>query len=285
MPPSPTGSCAVGSSASEAPPRVGMPTYVESARWGAWDRPAALLPHSYVTAVGDAGGLAVLLPPPREAAGPVATAAARALDALDALVLTGGGDVDPGCYGAAREPATQPSRPDRDEWESALAAAALDRDMPMLAICRGAQVLNVALGGTLDQHLPGLVGHDGHLPEPGVPGSTRVRLAPGTPLSAILGAELSVPCYHHQAIRRLGRGVEAVGWADDGTVEAAIVTGRRFAVAVQWHPEDGDDPRLFRALVAAARPARVKVDALDAITEVKSVFVATDPPASGGAGG
>ena len=247
MPPSPTGSCAVGSSASEAPPRVGLPTYVEPARWGVWDRPAALLPHSYVAAVSRAGGLAVLLPPA------VSAAAGRALDGLDALVLTGGADVDPARYGAGRDPATQPPRPDRDEWEAALVLAALDRDLPLLAICRGAQVLNVALGGTLDQHLPAVVGHTGHLPEPAVLGAVTVRLAPGTPVAAIVGAEVKVPCYHHQAIRRLGRGVEAVGWADDGTVEAAVVTGRRFAVAVQWHPEDGDDPRLFRALVAAAR--------------------------------
>ena len=249
MPPSPTGSCAVASSASEETPRVGMPTYVETARWGAWDRPAALLPHSYVTAIAGAGGLPVLLPPADPGA------AGRALDGLDALVLTGGADVDPARYGADRDPATQPPRPDRDAWEAALAAAALDRDLPLLAICRGAQVLNVALGGTLDQHLPALVGHDGHLPEPAVLGATRVRLAPGTPVSAILGAEVKVPCYHHQSIRRLGRDMTAAGWADDGTIEAAVVTGRLFAVAVQWHPEDGDDPRLFRALVAAARPA------------------------------
>ena len=112
----------------------------------------------------------------------------------------------------------------------------------------------MALGGTLDQHLPDIVGHDGHLPGGGVLGSTPVRLAPGTPVSAILGDEVKVPCYHHQAIGRLGRGVEAVGWADDGTIEAAVVTGRRFALAVQWHPEDGDDPRLFQA--PALTPAR-----------------------------
>lgn len=246
MPPSPTGSCAVGSSASEAPPRVGLPTYVERAAWGVWDRPAALLPQSYVAAVAGAGGLPVLLPPVDPAA------AGRALDGLDALVLTGGADVDPGSYRADRDPATQPPRPDRDEWEAALALGALDRDLPVLAICRGAQVLNVALGGTLDQHLPDIVGHEAHLPEPGVLGAVTVRLAPGTPVSEILGAEVKVPCYHHQAIRRLGRGVEAVGWADDGTIEATVVSGRRFAVAVQWHPEDGDDPRLFRALIAAA---------------------------------
>jgi gamma-glutamyl-gamma-aminobutyrate hydrolase PuuD len=228
-----------------------MPTYVEPARWGVWDRPAALLPHSYVTAVNEAGGVAVMLPPPGDRVGDPRVAA-RVLDGLDALVLTGGADVDAGRYGAERHPASQAPQPDRDAWDGVLATAALDRDMPLLAICRGAQVLNVVLGGTLDQHLPDIVGHEGHLPEPAVCGTTRVRLAPGTPVATILGAEVKVPCYHHQAIRRLGRGVEAVGWADDGTIEAAVVTGRRFAIAVQWHPEDGDDPRLFRALVAAA---------------------------------
>jgi len=248
MPPSPTGSCAVGSSASDPPlPRIGLPTYVEPARWGAWDRPAALLPQSYVAAVAGAGGLPVLLPP----VGPAA--AGRALDGLDALVLTGGADVEPSRYGAERDAATQPPRPDRDGWEAALAAEALARDLPLLAVCRGAQVLNVALGGTLDQHLPDLVGHQGHLPEPAVFGAVTVRLAPGTPVAAILGTDVKVPCYHHQALRRLGRDVEAVGWADDGTIEAAVVAGRRFAVAVQWHPEEGDDLRLFEALAAAAR--------------------------------
>jgi putative glutamine amidotransferase len=250
MPPSPTGSAAVASSASDgrvaAAPLVGLPTYVERARWGVWDRPAALLPASYVAAVADAGGVPVLLPPAAPGA------AARVVAALDALILTGGADVDPGRYGADRGPATQDPRPDRDGWEVALVAAALDRDLPLLAICRGAQVLNVARGGSLDQHLPDVVGHPGHQPEPAVLGATRVRLAPGSPLASILGAEVKVPCYHHQAIRRLGEGIEAVGWADDGTIEAAVVPGRRFAVAVQWHPEDGDDPRLFRALVAAA---------------------------------
>jgi gamma-glutamyl-gamma-aminobutyrate hydrolase PuuD len=231
-----------------------MPTYVETARWGTWDRPAALLPHTYVAAVGGAGGLPVLLPPPGGPPEALAGAAAQALAGLDALVLTGGADVEPGRYGAERAAATQPPRPDRDEWEAALATAALDRDLPLLAVCRGAQVLNVVLGGTLDQHVPDMVGHDRHLPAPGEFGTVTVRLAPGTPVAAILGAEVKVPCYHHQAIRKLGRGLDAVGWADDGTVEAAVVADRRFAVAVQWHPEEGDDPRLFRALVAAARP-------------------------------
>jgi gamma-glutamyl-gamma-aminobutyrate hydrolase PuuD len=234
---------------------VGLPTYVETVRWGVWDRSAALLPHSYVAAVAEAGGLPVLLPPPSGAPGAPADLAAIALDGVDALVLTGGADVDPARYGADRRSATQPPRPDRDVWEAALVAAALDRDLPVLAICRGAQLLDVTLGGSLDQHLPDVVGHEGHQPGPALLGTTRVRLAPGTPLAAILGPEVKVPCYHHQAIRRLGRGVEAVGWADDDTIEAVVVGGHRFAVGVQWHPEDGDDPRLFRALVAAARSA------------------------------
>lgn len=254
-----------GSEARPVPPRVGLPTCVEPARWGVWDRPAALLPYSYVAAVTGAGGLPVMLPPPAppgaggDAAGPpslrLAGAVAQALDAVDALVLTGGPDVDPSRYGADRRPRTQAAQPGRDDWESALAIAALARDLPLLAICRGTQVLNVALGGTLHQHVPDVVGHDGHQPGGGALGTTPVRLAPGTPLAALLGEELKVPCYHHQALADLGRGVEAVGWAEDGVVEAAVVGGRSFALAVQWHPEDGDDPRLFQALVAAARGA------------------------------
>jgi gamma-glutamyl-gamma-aminobutyrate hydrolase PuuD len=212
-----------------------------------WDRAATLLPHSYVAAVAGAGGLPVLLPP-MEAAW-----ADAALDGLDGLVLTGGADVDPAVYGAERSPATQAPRHDRDEWEAALALRALDRDLPVLAICRGTQILNAVLGGTLHQHLPDVVGHSGHAPGPGELGTTQVRFAPGSAVAAILGEEAKVPCYHHQAIDRLGRDVEAVGHADDGTIEAVTVAGRRFALGVQWHPEDGDDPRLFQAVVGAAR--------------------------------
>lgn len=259
MPPSPTGSDAVGSSASDpgGPPRIGLPACVEPARWGVWDRQATLLPSSYAAAVAAAGGLPLLLPPPGlgsdEPGDPAPEVVDRALDALDALVLTGGPDVDPARYGDERLATTQEAQPDRDAWEAALARAALVRNLPLLAICRGAQVLNVALGGTLHQHVPDVTGHEGHQPGGGVLGATRVRLAPGSAVAAILGEEVKVLCYHHQSLRRLGQGLEAVGWADDGVVEAAVVTGRRFAVAVQWHPEDGDDPRLFEALVATAR--------------------------------
>jgi gamma-glutamyl-gamma-aminobutyrate hydrolase PuuD len=208
-----------------------------------------------MAAVTAAGGLPIMLPPLPDgtAASVVANAARRAIDGLDGLLLTGGADVDPARYGAQPLPTTQAPRHDRDAWEMALLATALDRDLPVLAVCRGIEVLNVARGGTLIQHLPDVVGHSGHQPEPGVLGTSRVHFAEGSPVAAILGTEAKVPCYHHQAVDRLGHDVEAVGWADDGTIEAAVVPGRRFAVAVQWHPEDSDDPRLFEALAAAAR--------------------------------
>lgn len=223
----------MASSASDPLPRIGLTTYVEDARWGVWDRPAAVLPHSYVAAVLAAGGLPILLP-----ASPTA-AARRAVEGLDALILTGGADVA--------------EQPERDRWEMALLQDALDVDLPLLAICRGVQVLNVALGGTLHPHLPDVVGHDGHRPSPAVLGTTDVMFAPDSAVAAILGPEAKVPCYHHQALKRIGAGIEVVGRAGDDTVEAVEVPGPRFVIGVQWHPEDGDDPRLFDALVAAVR--------------------------------
>jgi gamma-glutamyl-gamma-aminobutyrate hydrolase PuuD len=241
-------------------PRIGLPTYVETARWGVWDRPAALLPHSYIAAVIVAGGVPVMLPPVvaadgRGGEGAVDVAALRAVEGIDGLLLTGGADVEPHRYGDAPEPTTQAPRPDRDGWELALLDAALARDLPVLAICRGAQILDVAAGGTLHQHVPDLVGHTNHQPGGGVLGVTPVRLAPGSLAAQVLGPEVKVPCYHHQSIDGLGTGLVAVGWADDGTVEAIERPGRRFVLGVQWHPEDGDDLRLFTALVAAAGPA------------------------------
>ena len=232
------------------PPRIGLTAYRQQARWTIWDRQAVVLSYAYVQAVLDVGGVPVVLPPAGDRA-----AAASAIDGIDALVLTGGDDVDPVRYGAETHPETDGVHADRDRWELDLLAEALDRDLPVLAICRGIQILNVLRGGTLDQHLPDRVSHEGHRPEPGVMGTTRVRLAPGSPMASILGAELKVLCHHHQAIGRVGKGIVAVGWAEDGTIEAAAVPDRRFVLAVQWHPEDDDDPRLFDALVAAARTA------------------------------
>jgi gamma-glutamyl-gamma-aminobutyrate hydrolase PuuD len=230
------------------PPRIGLPTYVEHARWGPWDRTAALLPAAYVDSVVRAGGLPVLLAPVD-----LPGAAEAAVEALDGLLLTGGADVDPAAYGAERDPETKGVRPDRDRWDQELLAAALERDLPVLAVCRGLQVLDVALGGTLHQHVPDVVGHEGHRPVPGTYGTTHVTLDPGARLAAALGAELDVPCHHHQAIDRVPEGLTAVGRADDGLVEAVEMPHRDFVVGVQWHPEDSGDQRLFDALVAAAR--------------------------------
>jgi gamma-glutamyl-gamma-aminobutyrate hydrolase PuuD len=242
----------VASSGSERRPVVGLTTYVETARWGAWEQPAALLPATYVDAIDAAGGIAVLLPPP-SGEGSEPDAAATVIERIDALIATGGPDVDPARYGADAHPETGAPRTARDAWELELCRLALERDLPLLAICRGAQVLNVARGGTLLQHVPDAVGHAGHRPAPGTFGEMEVALDHGSETGRILGTSTTVLCSHHQALDVLGRDVEAVGRAPDGTVEAVEVVGRRFALGVQWHPEqDGTDRRLFAALVAAA---------------------------------
>jgi len=229
---------------------IGLTTYFEPAQMLVWQREFAMLHATYVTATERAGGVAVLLPP--QAAG-----ADEALDRVDGLVLAGGADVDPLRYGEA--PAERTSRPRvlRDEWEIALTRAALDRDIPLLAICRGLQILNVALGGSLHQHLPEVTGHEGHQPAPGVFGEVDVNIVPGTRTAELTGPRVRVSCHHHQALARVAPGLEVTGRAGDGTVEAVEVPGRAFAVGVQWHPEeDSEDARLFAALVAAGRRYR-----------------------------
>lgn len=243
-----------GADPSVALPRVGLTTYAERARWGAWDRRAALLPYGYVEAVTRAGGLPVLLPPPPVADGERRAAVASALDGVDGIVLSGGADVDPARYGATSHAATGEPDRDRDTWEAALAEAALARDLPLLGLCRGAQVVAAVLGGTLHQHLPERVGHEGHRPAPGTFGPVDVRLAEGSRLHAALGPRVTVSCSHHQALDRVPAGAVTVGWADDGTVEAYELPGHRFAVGVQWHPEERGDgaPAVLTALVRAA---------------------------------
>ncbi|HEX2316988.1 MAG TPA: gamma-glutamyl-gamma-aminobutyrate hydrolase family protein [Thermomonospora sp.] len=240
----------------EGPPLIGVTTYLEAARWGVWVREAALLPASYVRAVERAGGVALLLPPAASLDGVPAL-----VRRLDGLVLTGGPDIDPALYGAQPHERTGPPQPRRDRFELALVRAAVDADLPFLAICRGMQALNVARGGTLVQHLPEAVGHDAHGPGPGRIGTHRVRISPTSTVGRILGESADVPTYHHQAVRRLGGGLVAVAWAEDQVVEAVEVQGHSFGLGVQWHPEDGDDPRLFEALVAAAgrRPPDLEV--------------------------
>ena len=228
-------------------PVIGISTYSEQAKWGSWDTRALLVPHRYADEVAAAGGIPVLLPPfPR---------IEQATRRLDGLVLAGGGDIDPAEFGAEPHPRTGGVRPHRDAAEFALVAAALDSGLPLLGICRGLQVLNVALGGTLHQHLPELVGHEEHSPVLGDYGSHQVQVAPGSRLADVLtGGTFAVPTHHHQAIDRLGRGLVATAWADDGVIEAVELDREddAFLLAVQWHPEAGDDPRLFHALIAAA---------------------------------
>lgn len=239
-------------------PVIGISAYAERARWGAWDSQALLLPRRYADRVAEAGGIPVLLPP--------VPGIEHAVARLDGLILSGGGDIDPAEFGAPADRETRGVRPARDAAEFALVSAAFERRLPFLGICRGLQVLNVARGGTLHQHLPGLVGHDGHAPVPGGYGSHLVRVAPGSRLAGILGDaceldEFAVPTHHHQAIDRLGEGLTATAWTSDGVIEAVEIAPRAggqgadgtwLAMAVQWHPEAGSDPRLFRALVAAA---------------------------------
>ncbi len=237
-----------------APPRIGLTTYVEQAHWGVWDERAALLPASYAEVVATAGGLPVLLPP--IVPGDLDAAAATAVAGIDGLVLTGGADVDPGRYGAATHAETDVPRAARDRWELALLRAALDADRPVLAVCRGAQVLNVARGGTLYQHLPDVLGEPTHRPVPGTFGRVPVRVDRGSRLAAIVGEAPEVLCHHHQAIDRLGDGVTACARAADGTIEGVELAGPRFALGVQWHPEEAGDERLFAALVEAAAAVR-----------------------------
>ena len=228
---------------------LGLTTYLQQAQTGVWDVPAVFLPAIYVEGVTLAGGIATLLPPqPADDA-----IVERVLAGLDGLVLTGGRDIDPAAYGHVKHPKTDEPARDRDGWEFALLRGALARRLPVLGICRGAQVLNVALGGTLHQHLPDVLGHTGHQAGNAVFSTSGIRTVAGTRVAALVGESTDAQCYHHQAIATLGRGLLATAFDGEGVIEAIELPDAPFCVAVQWHPEERlDDLRLFAGVVAAA---------------------------------
>ena len=228
----------------ERRPVIGITTYLVPAAWGAWDMEAALVPADYVRAVSAAGGAPVLIPP--------GSSLPETLDLVDGLVFSGGSDLDPELYSADAHPETGGVIRERDDFELALMRAALERDVPMLAICRGSQVLNVALGGDLEQHVPDRVGTELHREVPGVFSEHDVSVVGGTRLASILGDRHDVKSHHHQGFGSLGAGLLEAARAPDGTLEALEDPTRRFTLGVLWHPEAGDDRALFEALVAEA---------------------------------
>ncbi|MFF9865698.1 gamma-glutamyl-gamma-aminobutyrate hydrolase family protein [Streptomyces sp. NPDC013953] len=223
-----------------AKPLIGITTYLDPAKWGVWDMRAALLPEVYPRLVRAAGGIAAMLPPDAPAV------AAEVVARLDGLVVAGGADVDPLRYGAERDPRTGPPATERDAWELALIEAALAAGTPVLGVCRGMQLLNVALGGTLVQHI------DGHTGGLGVFTRHTVKPVHGTRYESLAPDATTVPAYHHQAVDRLGDGLTASAHAEDGTVEAIELAGAGWAMGVQWHPEMGEDLRVVEGLVRAA---------------------------------
>lgn len=226
-------------------PIIGITSYAEEARWGVWSVPAALIPLAYVQAVERAGGRPLLVPPSSDGID-------ETLGALDGLLFSGGSDLDPDLYGAVAHPETNGIRLERDRAELALLEAALARDLPVLAVCRGSQVLNVARGGDLVQHLPEVVGDEKHKHTPGVFADHDVDLKEGTRLQLLLGDRAPVKSHHHQGYGTIGEGLVESAWAEDGTVEALEDPSRRFVLGVLWHPEAGEDFALFEALVEEA---------------------------------
>ena len=229
------------------PPVVGLTTYRQPAAWGVWHTRADLLPTEYAVAVEAAGGVPLLLPPVTAPG-----AAARVVARIDALVISGGADVDPARYGAAPHRRTAGWQPERDAWELALLSAADEAALPVLGICRGMQLMAVHAGGSLDQHTPDLVGHETHSPGGDAYGAVEVRTEPGSRLASLVGPHVEVSCHHHQSVAS-HPGFTAVARAADGTVEAMEAPGERYCLAVQWHPETRVEVGLMAGLVAAAR--------------------------------
>lgn len=238
-------------------PVIGMTIPLEQAQWRVWEGRAYLLSRSYVDHLDAAGCAVVLLPVPASGS---ADAVPELVAGLDGIVIPGGGDIDPSLYGAAPHPKAGPFDTQRDLWESALIRAALDKGVPILGICRGLQLANVVLGGTLVQHLPDLVASEVHNPELRAFGAHDVEIFEGSWIGEALGRAIEVSSYHHQAVDELAEGLRVTALAEDGTIEGAEDLSRGL-IGVQWHPEARDDNALFRAFAAlcagAANPIGV----------------------------
>jgi putative glutamine amidotransferase len=230
-------------------PNIGITAATEKVSYGVWEEVSAFIsPASYVRAIQRAGGRPVLLlPDPEDAKDPN-----EVLDLIDALILTGGaGDVNPALYGEERHPETGPVQEERDAYELALARAAVERDVPTLGICRGMEVLNVVYGGSIEQHLPDVLGHEEHRHTPGTYADHEVRLEPGSLVAHATGSERSpVKSHHHQGIKEVGDGLEVTGWAaEDEAIEALEDPSHPFVLGVLWHPEEDEKSQLIKALV------------------------------------
>ncbi len=245
-------------------PLIGVSMYRQTTSWWSWERDAALVPGLYLDVVEAAGGEPLLIPPASGMASPTVEEAAeedaeeerasrfeRLVSVLDGLVLIGGGDIGAGRYGQDPDPRNGGTSNQRDDLEFGILEEALRRDLPVLAVCRGLQVLNVGLGGDLVQQLPDLVGSSRHQPRPGAFGQVVVHTEEGSTVRRVLGERTDVLCSHHQAIGKLGRDLVVAAMSDDGVIEAVELPGHRFVVGVQWHPEESGDTRLFEALVEA----------------------------------
>jgi putative glutamine amidotransferase len=235
---------------------IGICTALERARWSVWDQQAALLPNNYLQEIRRAGGFVVMLAPDRQ----LLDDPSQALDLIDGLILAGGADIDPAVYGAQVHPETVGTVPERDVFEVALTRAAIERDLPLLGICRGMQLINVALGGTLHQHLPERFGHGEHRRVLGsFDGAEHdVQIAPGSLAARVIGQDIHVSMsHHHQGVDRLGEGLVVSATATiDELPEAIELPGRRFVLGVQWHPEADEGSPVIGGLVSEARKLR-----------------------------
>jgi putative glutamine amidotransferase len=230
-------------------PTIGVTAATEKVSYGVWsDVPAVVSPASYVRAVQRAGGRAVLLlPDSRDAEDPDGV-----LDMIDALIVTGGaGDLDPALYGQEPHPETGPVQEERDAYELALVRASIRRRVPVLGICRGMQILNMAYGGGIEQHLPDVVGHEAHRHTPGTFADHEVDLEAGSLAARAAGAERTpVKSHHHQGVREVGAGLVVTGRSDDDAVEAIEDPSCPFVLGVLWHPEEDEKSQLIKALVS-----------------------------------